>query len=218
MIISKNKGFQSLFCLFLLFIISLNTLAAKQITIMLYGDSLMAGYGLNQNENLSSALAAKFSLKETAVLIINASVSGNTTSNGLARLDWSLGESPNIVILCLGANDMLRGIDPKYIKENLNTMISKINESGSKVVLAGMRSPKSMGGIYQQRFDQMYREIAEEHDLTFMPFLLEGIALEKKYLQNDYKHPNALGIQVMANNLYPYILESMNLLEVSLQN
>lgn len=212
MIISKNKGFQSLFCLFLLFIISLNTLAAKQITIMLYGDSLMAGYGLNQNENLSSALAAKFSLEETAVLIINASVSGNTTSNGLARLDWSLGESPNIVILCLGANDMLRGIDPKYIKENLNTMISKINESGSKVVLAGMRSPKSMGGIYQQRFDQMYREIAEEHDLTFMPFLLEGIALEKKYLQNDYKHPNALGIQVMANNLYPYILESMNLL------
>jgi len=212
MIISKNKGFQSLFCLFLLFIISLNTLAAKQITIMLYGDSLMAGYGLNQNENLSSALSAKFSLKETAVLIINASVSGNTTSNGLARLDWSLGESPNIVILCLGANDMLRGIDPKYIKENLNTMISKINESGSKVILAGMRSPKSMGGIYQQSFDQMYREIAEEHDLTFMPFLLEGIALEKKYLQNDYKHPNALGIQVMANNLYPYILESMNLL------
>ena len=200
MIISKNKGFQSLFCLFLLFIISLNTLAAKQITIMLYGDSLMAGYGLNQNENLSSALAAKFNLKETAVLIINASVSGNTTSNGLARLDWSLGESPNIVILCLGANDMLRGIDPKYIKENLNTMISKINESGSKVILAGMRSPKSMGGIYQQRFDQMYREIAEEHDLTFMPFLLEGIALEKKYLQVDYKHPNALGIQVMANN------------------
>ena len=212
MIISKNKGFQSLFCLFLLFIISLNTLAAKQITIMLYGDSLMAGYGLNQNENLSSALAAKFNLKETAVLIINASVSGNTTSNGLARLDWSLGESPNIVILCLGANDMLRGIDPKYIKENLNTMISKINESGSKVILAGMRSPKSMGGIYQQRFDQMYREIAEEHNLTFMPFLLEGIALEKKYLQNDYKHPNALGIQVMANNLYPYILKSMNLL------
>ena len=212
MIISKNKGFQSLFCLFLLFIISLNTLAAKQITIMLYGDSLMAGYGLNQNENLSSALTAKFNLKETAVLIINASVSGNTTSNGLARLDWSLGESPNIVILCLGANDMLRGIDPKYIKENLNTMISKINESGSKVILAGMRSPTSMGEIYQQRFDQMYREIAEEHDLTFMPFLLEGIALEKKYLQNDDKHPNALGIQVMANNLYPYILESMNLL------
>ena len=212
MIISKNKGFQSLFCLFLLFIISLNTLAAKEIKIMLYGDSLMAGYGLNQNENLSSALAAQFSLEETAVLIVNASVSGNTTSNGLARLDWSLGESPNIVILCLGANDMLRGIDPKYIRENLNTMILKINESGSKVIFVGMRSPKSMGGIYQQRFDQMYKEIAEEHDLTFMPFLLEGIALEKKYLQNDYKHPNALGIQVMANNLYPYILESMNLL------
>ena len=212
MIISKNKTLLSIFCLFFLSTISFNVFAINQIKIMLDGDSLMAGYGLNQNENLSSSLAAKFSLEETVVLIINASVSGNTTSNGLARLDWSLGESPNIVILCLGANDMLRGIDPKYIKKNLNTMISKINESGSKVILAGMRSPTNMGEIYQQRFDQMYREIAEEHDLTFMPFLLEGIALEKKYLQNDDKHPNALGIQVMANNLYPYILESMNLL------
>jgi len=212
MIISKNKGFQSLFCLFLLFIISLNTLAAKEIKIMLYGDSLMAGYGLNQNENLSSALAAKFNLKETAVLIINASVSGNTTSNGLARLDWSLGESPNIVILCLGANDMLRGIDPKYIKENLNTMISKINASGSKVILAGMRSPESMGKNYQQKFDLIYQELAEEHDVIFMPFLLDGVALEKDYLQSDYKHPNALGVNIMASNLYPYILKGMSLL------
>ena len=212
MIISKNKGLQSLFCLFFLSTISFNALATNQIKIMLYGDSVMAGYGLSQNENLSSVLSSKFNLAESKVQIINASVSGNTSSNGLARLDWSLEDKPNIVILCLGANDMLRGIDPKLTKQNLNKMIEKMVQNGSKVILAGMRSPKSMGGIYQQRFDQMYREIAEEHDLTFMPFLLEGTALEKKYLQNDYKHPNALGIQVMANNLYPYILESMNLL------
>ena len=212
MIISKNKGFQSLFCLFLLFIISLNTLAAKEIKIMLYGDSLMAGYGLNQNENLSSALSPKFNFAESKVQIINASVSGNTSSNGLARLDWSLEDKPNIVILSLGANDMLRGIDPKLTKQNLNNMIEKMVQNGSKVILAGMRSPDSMGKNYQQKFDLIYQELAEEHDVIFMPFLLEGVALEKDYLQSDYKHPNALGVNIMASNLYPYILKGMSLL------
>ena len=212
MIISKNKGFQSLFCLFLLFIISLNTLAAKEINIMLYGDSLMAGYGLNQNENLSSALSSIFNVEESKVQIINASVSGNTSSNGLARLDWSLEDKPNIVILSLGANDMLRGIDPKLTKQNLNNMIEKMVQNGSKVILAGMRSPESMGKNYQQKFDLIYQELAEEHDVIFMPFLLEGVALEKDYLQSDYKHPNALGVNIMASNLYPYILKGMSLL------
>ena len=92
---------------------------------MLYGDSLMSGYGLSQNENLSSVLSSKFNLLEHEVQIINASISGNTSSNGLARLDWSLEDQPNIVILCLGANDMLRGLDPKLTKQNLNHMIEK---------------------------------------------------------------------------------------------
>jgi len=179
---------------------------------MLYGDSLMAGYGLSQNENLSSALSSKFKIAESKVQIINASVSGNTSSNGLARLDWSLEDKPNIVILCLGANDMLRGIDPKLTKQNLNKIIEKILENGSKVILAGMRSPESMGQIYQQQFDLIYQELAEDHDVIFMPFLLEGVALEKDYLQSDFKHPNALGVNIMASNLYPYILQGMSLL------
>ena len=115
MIISKNKTLQSLFCLFLLSTTTFNVLALNQTKIMLYGDSLMAGYGLSQNENLSSELSSKFKITESKVQIINASVSGNTSSNGLARLDWSLEDKPNIVILCLGANDMLRGIDPKPV-------------------------------------------------------------------------------------------------------
>ena len=212
MIISKNKTLQSLFCLFFLSTISFNALATNQIKIMLYGDSLMAGYGLSQNENLSSVLSSKFNLGESKVQIINASVSGNTSSNGLARLDWSLEDRPNIVILCLGANDMLRGLDPKLTKQNLNHMIEKIVLNGSKVILAGMRSPESMGKNYQQKFDLIYQELAEEHDVIFMPFLLEGVALEKDYLQSDFKHPNALGVNIMANNLYPYILKSMSLL------
>jgi len=179
---------------------------------MLYGDSLMAGYGLNQNENLSSALSSKFKIAESKVEIINASVSGNTSSNGLARLDWSLEDKPNIVILCLGANDMLRGIDPKLTKQNLNNIIEKMLKNGSKVILAGMHAPESMGQIYQQKFDLIYQELAEEHDVIFMPFLLEDVALEKDYLQSDFKHPNALGVNIIASNLYPYILQGMSLL------
>ena len=191
---------------------SLSVIASNQIKIMLYGDSLMAGYGLSQNENLSSALSSMFNVGESKVQIINASVSGNTSSNGLARLDWSLADKPDIVILCLGANDMLRGIDPKLTKQNLNKMIEQMLQNGSKVILAGMRSPDSMGQNYQQKFDLIYKELAEEHDLIFMPFLLEGVALEKNYLQNDSKHPNTLGVSIMASNLYPYILQGMRLL------
>ena len=212
MIISKNKVLRSLFFLFFLSTISFNVFATNQIKIMLYGDSLMAGYGLTQNENLSSVLPSKFNLAESQLQIINASVSGNTTSNGLARLDWSLEDKPNIVILCLGANDMLRGIDPKLTKQNLNQIIEKMIQNGSKVILAGMRSPESMGQNYQQEFDLIYQELAEEHEVIFMPFLLEGVALEKDYLQSDYKHPNALGVNIMASNLYPYILKGMSLL------
>jgi len=212
MIISKNKTLKSLFFLFFLSTISFNVFATNQIKIMLYGDSLMAGYGLPQNENLSSVLPSKFNLAESQLQIINASVSGNTSSNGLARLDWSLEDKPNIVILCLGANDMLRGIDPKLTKQNLNQIIEKMIQNGSKVILAGMRSPESMGQNYQQEFDLIYQELAEEHEVIFMPFLLEGVALEKDYLQSDYKHPNALGVKIMASNLYPYILKGMSLL------
>ena len=212
MIISKNKTLKSLFFLFFLSTISFNVFATNQIKIMLYGDSLMAGYGLTQNENLSSVLPSKFNLAESQLQFINASVSGNTSSNGLARLDWSLEDKPNIVILCLGANDMLRGIDPKLTKQNLNQIIEKMIQNGSKVILAGMRSPESMGQNYQQEFDLIYQELAEEHEVIFMPFLLEGVALEKDYLQSDYKHPNALGVNIMASNLYPYILKGMSLL------
>jgi len=175
--------------------------------IILFGDSLMAGYGLTQSENLASALTAKFEQDKQNVTIINASVSGNTSSNGLARLDWSLGDNPDVVVLCLGANDMLRGIDPTLTKNNLNSMIIKIKESGAIVVFAGMRAPISMGVEYQRQFDQLYADLAEKHGLIFMPFLLQGIALEAKHLQQDYKHPNALGVKVIANNLYPYLTE-----------
>jgi acyl-CoA thioesterase-1 len=205
---SFNKTFTNLFFVLLL-VFSSTSVAEQSIKIVLFGDSLMAGYGLTQSENLASTLGRKFSEDEITVKLINASVSGNTSSNGLARLDWSLGDSPDVVVLCLGANDMLRGINPVLTKENLNAMIVKIKENGATVVFAGMRSPDSMGEDYQSQFDRLYVDLAEQHDLIFMPFLLKDVALEAQYLLRDFKHPNALGVKVIADNLYPYLIKGI---------
>ena len=207
---SFNKTFTNLFFV-LLMVFSSASVAEQSVKIMLFGDSLMAGYGLTQSENLASTLGRKFSEDEITVKLINASVSGYTSSNGLARLDWSLGDSPDVVVLCLGANDMLRGIDPVLTKENLNAMIVKIKENGATVVFAGMRSPDSMGEDYQSQFDRLYVDLAEQHDLIFMSFLLKDVALEAQYLLRDFKHPNALGVKVIAENLYPYLITSLKM-------
>ena len=209
MFISLIKPLKALSCLLLL-VVSSASFGEDPIKIMLFGDSLIAGYGLTQSENITSVLRAKFDKDGITVRIINASVSGNTSNNGQARLDWSLGDNPDVVVLCLGANDMLRGIDPALTKKNLNTMIVKIKENGATVVFAGMRSPESMGEDYQSQFDRLYVDLAQQHDLIFMPFLLEDVALEAKYLQRDFKHPNALGITIIADNLYPYLVTSLN--------
>jgi acyl-CoA thioesterase-1 len=205
---SFNKTFTNLFFVLLL-VFSSTSVAEQSVKIMLFGDSLMAGHRLIQSENLASALTNRFDQDDIAVRLINASVSGNTSSNGLARIDWSLDDNPDVMVLCLGANDMLRGIDPALTKENLSTMIVKIKESGATLVFAGMRSPESMGEDYQSQFDQLYPDLAKKHNLIFMPFLLEGVVLDERFLQSDYKHPNALGIQIIANNLYPYLITSL---------
>ena len=199
---------QKLSLIFLLILLSISSpFAAEPLKIMLYGDSLMAVYGLNQSENLSTTLQSKIDNDGIKARIINASVSGNTSSNGLSRLEWSLGDGPDIVVLCLGANDMLRGLDPEQTKYNLESIITIIHQGGAEVILAGMHSPINMGAKYQKQFDQIYPKLASKHGLVFMPFLLDGVALNKKYLLKDFKHPNELGIKIIANNLYPYILQ-----------
>jgi acyl-CoA thioesterase-1 len=202
---------QKLSLIFLLILLPISSsIAAESLKIMLYGDSLMAGYGLNQSENLSTALQSKIDNDGIKARIINASVSGNTSSNGLSRLEWSLGDGPDIVVLCLGANDMLRGLDPEQTKYNLESIITIIHQGGAEVILAGMNSPINMGAKYQQQFDQIYPQLASKHGLVFMPFLLDGVALNKKYLLKDFKHPNELGIKIITNNLYPYILQAID--------
>ena len=213
MIISKKHAFKSLFMGLIMTLLFTNVYAQDPIKIMLYGDSLMAGYGLSQTENLTSELTRNFKNNEPPIQFINASISGNTSKNGVSRVDWSLGDKPRIVILCLGANDMLRGLDPSLTSNNLEQIINKFVENKSVVVLAGMKSPESMGAKYQLEFDNIYPDLSKKYDLILMPFLLEGIALEKEMLLADYKHPNANGIKVMANNLRPYILEAIEQLK-----
>ena len=209
MIISKKLKLKALFTGLICIFLFTGAHAANPIKIMLYGDSLMAGYGLSQNENLASELTRKFEDNNFTVSVINASISGNTSKNGLSRVDWSLGDKPNIVVVCLGANDMLRGLDPALTMENLDAIITKFNQSGSVVILAGMQSSESMGPDYQAQFDGIYPKLAIKHNLIFMPFLLKDVALEKDKLQADYKHPNEEGIKIIASNLYPYLLEGL---------
>ena len=198
-------------CFFLLLIFSSN-LSSMSIKIMLYGDSLMAGYGLTQDENLSSVLINKIKNNYTDIDLINASVSGNTSNDGLARFQWSLEDKPAVLILCLGANDMLRGIDPKITKENLNEIIVQVKQKNIIVILSGMLAPDSMGQNYKQQFDDIYPKLAKEHQLIFMPFFLQDVALQEEYLLNDYMHPNHEGIKIIADNLFPYIKSSINIL------
>ena len=213
MIISKKNSLRSVFIgLLLIFFIS-SVHAENSLKVMLYGDSLMAGYGLPQNENLASELTRNFKESNPSLTFINASISGNTSKNGLARVDWSLGDKPNIVILCLGANDMLRGLDPALVNNNLDVIITKFKKNNAIVILAGMLSPESMGPDYQSAFDSIYPELSKKHSLIFMPFLLEGVVLEKNLLLADYKHPNAKGIEVIASNLNPYIVEAISRLK-----
>ena len=210
MIISKTHALKSFFICLMMTLLFTNVNAQDPIKIMLYGDSLMAGYGLPQKDNLASELSREIKSNDSTISFINASISGNTSKNGLSRVDWSLGDNPNIVILCLGANDMLRGLDPSLTKNNLDSIINKFINNNAIIILAGMQSPESMGPKFKKEFDAIYPDLSAQYDLIFMPFLLEGVALEKELLQADFKHPNAKGIRVMADNLNPYILQAID--------
>ena len=210
MIISKTHALKSFFICLMMTLLFTNVNAQDPIKIMLYGDSLMAGYGLPQKDNLASELSREIKSNNSTISFINASISGNTSKNGLSRVDWSLGDNPNIVILCLGANDMLRGLDPSLTKNNLDSIINKFINNNAIIILAGMQSPESMGPKFKKEFDAIYPDLSAQYNLIFMPFLLEGVALEKELLQADFKHPNAKGIRVMADNLNPYILQAID--------
>ena len=181
--------------------------AKAKIKVMLFGDSLMAGYGLTQNHHLDKVLQKKFEGQN--IIFVNASVSGDTSKGGLDRLDWSLGDKPDLIFLCLGANDMLRGINPGVTRDNLEMIIKKIKDKNIKIILAGMMAQESYGEIYTKQFNSIYPELSKKYKITLYPFLLEGVALKPKMNLPDGKHPNIMGVQEIANRIYPVIKQEV---------
>lgn len=179
--------------------------AAKTPAILAFGDSLTAGLGLPPEASFPARLEAKLRAEGVETRVINAGVSGDTTAGGLARLDWALADKPDLVILELGANDALRGIDPATVRVNLEAMIAKVQASGAKLLLAGMRAPPNWGEDYRQKFDGIYPELAHAHDVPFYPFFLDGVAMDPKLNQPDGLHPNERGVAAVVDHIGPYV-------------
>jgi acyl-CoA thioesterase-1 len=189
------------------------TLSAEPVRILAFGDSLTAGYGLAEQDALPTRLAEALNKMGRPVVMINGGVSGDTSADGVSRLDWSLADKPQIMILALGANDMLRGLDPKVTRANLDAIIRKAQAAGVEVVLAGMLSPPNLGTDYKAAFDAIYPELAKAHNLLFMPFLLQDVAQDSALNQADGIHPNGNGVAIIVRNLLPYVTEAMDKLE-----
>ena len=178
---------------------------AETVKILALGDSLTAGYGLGPGDGFVDILQAHLDEKGFDVELINAGVSGDTTKGGLARLDWALFDQPQRAIVALGGNDMLRGLSPEQSYDNLQAILQKLETENIPVLLAGMLAPANMGADYQTEFDSIYPKLADEFDVIFYPFFLDGVALEPTLNQPDGLHPNKEGVKIMADKITPYI-------------
>ena len=179
--------------------------------VVLFGDSLMAGYGLNKEDHLSTVLQKNLNNNGLDVRVINASVSGDTTAGGLNRISWTLSEKNiDILVLGLGANDMLRGIKPNETKENLEKIIKIIIDKNIKIILAGMIAPESHGKEYRDKFNKIYSNLSDKYSLTFLPFHLEGVALKPELNLEDGMHPNPKGVQIISKNIEKKITSLIN--------
>jgi acyl-CoA thioesterase-1 len=178
---------------------------AKTTEILAFGDSLTSGFGLPQDQAFPARLEAKLRADGLAAHVVNAGLAGDTTTGGLARLDWALAEKPEIVILELGANDALRGLDPATVRANLDAMITRIQASGAKLLLTGMLAPPNLGDEYQRDFNRIYPELAQAHGVPLYPFVLDGVALDPQLNQADGLHPNERGVAIMVDRIAPYV-------------
>lgn len=178
---------------------------ARTPEVLAFGDSLTAGLGLPASEAFPARLAARLKEQGIDVTMINGGVSGDTTTDGLARLDWALADKPDFVILALGANDALRGIDPKIVRANLDTMIDKIKASGAKILLVGMLAPSNWGADYEKAFDRIFPDAAKAHDVPLYPFFLDGVAMNPALSQADGLHPNQRGVAILVDRIAPLV-------------
>ena len=178
---------------------------SQPIRIVVFGDSLVAGFQLKASDAFPAQLEHALKGRGHTVEVINAGVSGDTTAAGLERLRWSIPEKVDAVILELGANDALRGLDPNRAKANLDKMITAIKGTGAEVLLAGMLAPPNMGPAYAQAFNGIYQDLASKHELILYPFFLDGIALDQRFNLSDGIHPNGKGVAEITRNILPTV-------------
>jgi len=182
--------------------------ADRPVKIVALGDSLTAGFGLARQDAFPEKLEKALKAKGIAVEIENAGVSGDTASGGLSRLDWSVADGTDAVILELGGNDMLRGVDPKVTRAALEMIVERLKARGIEVLLAGMRAPPNMGGgDYLRNFDAIFPDLVAKHDLVYYPFFLDGIAAQSKFALQDGMHPNAMGVSQIVTGIMPKVEE-----------
>ena len=177
----------------------------KQVKLVALGDSLTAGIFLPANSAFPAVLEAALRKEGYHVSIANAGVSGDTATGGLARLDWSLGEGADGLILELGANDMLRGTNPKATRAALDSMLARLKEKNVKVLIAGMLASPSLGQAYRDEFDAIYPDLAAKYDALLYPFFLEGVSGHPQFTLTDGLHPNAAGVETIVRNILPTV-------------
>ena len=178
---------------------------ARTIQLVGLGDSLMAGYQLPPGDGFPAKLEAALKAKGLDVAVADAGVSGDTTSGGLSRIDWSVPDGTDGVILELGANDALRGIPPDQTEKNLDAMLTRLKERGIAVLLAGMLAPPNMGADYAERFNGIYRRLSEKHGVPLYPFFLEGVVTKADLQLDDGMHPNTEGVDAMVRSILPAV-------------
>ncbi len=179
---------------------------SAEIRILALGDSLTAGYGLPAADGFVARLGAALDLLERDVRFIDAGVSGDTTTGGLARLEWALAGGADAAIVALGSNDALRGIDPGVSRANLDHILSVLGQRNIPVLLAGMAAPRNLGADYVAAFDAIYPELADQHGVILYPFFLDGVAMVPSLNQDDGIHPNARGVEVIVERMVPYVI------------
>jgi len=185
--------------------------ALADTKILALGDSLTAGYGLKQGEGFADQLQTALRKMGRPVTVINGGVSGDTTAGGLSRIDWALGDQPQIVIVELGANDMLRGVDPSFTKANLTAIVDKAKAAGAKVLLCGMKAQRNLGADYVAQFDAIYPDLAKQEGVALYPFFLDGIiqpdgSADRALVQGDGLHPTEAGAALIVQKIMPVLL------------
>lgn len=195
-----------LLCLLIGNIFYVGSVTASPIKILAFGDSLTAGYGVQENEAFPARLQAAMTAAGRTVSIENAGVSGDTSAGGLARLDWALGNGkPDLIIVELGANDGLRGLPPTQTESNLDAILTRLKQENIPILLAGMLAPPNMGKEYGQEFNAIYPRLAQKHGVTLYPFFLDGVIGHPDLLQRDGLHPTPAGVDVVVSKIMPVL-------------